>query len=447
MICDDRPEFPATAVMELDVSGPIDVVRLKQAWEETMPRHPLLAAQVEQRRFRLPQWRIGSKPPRFDVASLGTPLDGVSQEPFDLEHEAGTRVFVRASDHQATLTLQVHHACSDAVGKLAVFADWLSRYAALGGDARFDQLPDPHLERLPQRGMPRYPTRQKPTKRSWGPALKQWAKFFNCRPATLAGKPPGPEERDVPSPAFCTEEFAAAEFSQVRAAAKQSGLTLNDFLLTAMFRTLGEWSRREGESGDPLFRLMVPFNMRLAEELNDSASNRIGYRFLAQRRSETDNWRESSRSVREPMEFTRTQRMSDFTRFLNLLGSCSPLAVLLRRKARREDTVFATAVLSNFGDAARMYPGRFPVEDGRWRIGELSVDAIRACPPKRPNTNLCVVAHGYGNSLHLVARCDGRGLAAESIRDFMSLYRQTILRLTEEIVAGAPQRSLAAAMD
>ncbi|MBX3439464.1 MAG: hypothetical protein KF861_18390, partial [Planctomycetaceae bacterium] len=136
MLADDRPSHPMAAFMEIDVRGRVQTELLLKAFDLAVDRHPLLRACTQPDRWGRPLWQLTS-PRSPDVAGWGVPLtcsdaEGGGEQ-FDMRAGTGMRTWIRQAVDRTHITIQVHHACSDAVGKLTFLSDWLSLYTQLEG--------------------------------------------------------------------------------------------------------------------------------------------------------------------------------------------------------------------------------------------------------------------------------------------------------------------------
>lgn len=435
MLADDRPAYPATAVMELDLAGAIDPERLQAALPLALERHPLLNAVLEGGRIRRPRWQPARQPPNLDVDQLDVPLHCVAGDYLPLNRQSGTRLWLRASGDRGRLTLQVHHACSDAIGKLTFLTDWLMIAAAQDLHAGARALPPPQFQWLlqRQRRILRLPSRQLPPSASQGGSWQRISQFLrrSCEPLTTVSSA---TDWPPPWPGFQSAELSAGELHRLRDAARALSITFNDWLLAGLFVSLADWTSKDG-ADDPerLLRVLVPYNTRSTAELRAPAANGIGFRILSQTRRATRDWHALCQDLSAEMERVRCERSSDFMRMILWLSRLRLLSPIVRRWSGCS----ATAVLSNLGDLSRLFGSDIPTIDGEWTFGDVRVTGLRAAPPSREGTHLCLVVFSYGGRLHFTTRCDGRGLTSGESQRMLDGYISRLKHLASPLREGA----------
>ncbi len=125
---DDRPDYPTTFPVELRFSGLLDRERFLTALRDTIARHPLLRAHVDDR-AGWPQWiDAGEHPANVDWADASTPIAPAGGEYLDLKSSTGLRTWVRADARGTRVLFQFHHACCDGLASLQFVYDLLAAY-------------------------------------------------------------------------------------------------------------------------------------------------------------------------------------------------------------------------------------------------------------------------------------------------------------------------------
>ena len=136
MLSEDRDTHPMTFFMRFRFDGAFHEERFKQAYLAAIKAQPLLTSRVEGlasgRRSGL-NWIV--EPPDESTltfsASNTVPKDWT--ERVDLYHSTGLRMYVTRTDAETSLLVQVHHACSDAIGVIGFLESLLKYYGS--GDA------------------------------------------------------------------------------------------------------------------------------------------------------------------------------------------------------------------------------------------------------------------------------------------------------------------------
>lgn len=440
MIADDRASHPMAPFMELEIRGEIDLSCLASAFALAIDRHPLLRARIRYNAWGLPCWV--SAPPRLpDIAEWAVPLTCPGGERLDLTSGTGMRVWVRHAAERARITIQVHHACSDALGKLTFLADWLTLYARLAGHDRAVSLPAPNWDALRRRDHPAAAPAE--VRRIVRPAglLHDLKQFFYRPTVRLPGEPYDATRERLPLPGLYGVSVGEHVVQRIRHDASRYGVTLNDWLMAALYVAMARWTETHGpQPARKAFRVTFPYSTRMNETLYSPASNQIAYEILSYPATAAVDFAELVQNIARCTAPVRALRTSSFRKLLRASTVYSQLFPLITRYWGKS---FATIIFSNLGDVSRLFDPLVEARGGRWIFGNLVVERIRCAPPTRPQSHLAMVTMRYGGRLHFMTRCEGRVLASKSIRGFLDLYQQTVLELAgiekEDAVSAAQQ--------
>jgi len=426
MLGDDRESHPMAAFMEIDVRGDVEPDVLLRAFPLALDRHPLLRACVRYSWLGLPDWELTS-PRQPDVADWGTPLTCPDGERLDLRRGTGMRTWIRSAPGRTRITIQVHHACSDALGKLTFLADWLKIATQLAANDSTSPLPEPNWDAFRRRSQTAPVSRE--VRQSANPpgVLHDLVRFLHRPAVRLSGVPFEQSGEEAPLPGLYGVSVSDDVFQQIRHEAHKLCVSVNDWLLTALHVTLAEWTATHGpEPLRKVFRVTVPYNMRTDEDIDCPASNQIGYEIVSNPIDAGKDFAGLSRKIARYTGPVRKLRTSSFTKLLRLTRVCSQLVPFIAQNWAKS---FATVIFSNVGDVSRLFDPLVTKRDGYWTFGDLTVERIICAPPTRPQTNLAMVVMRYGGRLHFTTRCEGRVLAPSSIRGFLDQYRATVLGL------------------
>ena len=424
MFTDEWPSHPMVSYLEVELTGPLELEALSESLQDAYARHPLLAAVIERRRGRGICW-VAADPPTLRLLERGPEdLPSVESEYLDLSAEPGSRVYLHWGPERSTLYFFVHHACADALGMFTFLADWLNAYGRLlGRDTNLPDLPPVNWNLLHDRESLRGVRSPLPLRER----LAKFAKILRTsKPRPLALGEEIATERML-SPGHCEYRFTVDEFRQLKTFTQREGITLNDLLTAAMLQALAVWQRQHGDAqADDLLRLIVPVSRRTLQDRELSAVNKIGYKFISRTLRQVDQG--VLRDVHKELEFVRQNRLG----IINLLKAVTWMQRLrLTRVMLPKSRCFATAVFSNLGDVGRLLSDRLPLQDGRWTVAGLTVQRVQCAPPRRPLTHTTVVVIGYGNTVTLCSRGDGRGLGPAQTQSFLNLLGQEVRRLAE----------------
>ncbi len=396
MIIDDRPEHPMTFYTETRFEGEIDPQALQQAAMATARRSPLLSSRIAETNGE-PCWVAWDEFHVFvdEVSSeaIHTPPRGVS---FDLEKEIGWRVWFSRQAGHSVLRMQFHHAACDGKGAAQVFIDLMTGYSQLTaseenqvdwGKLRPDGLVDRGV--FPPVKSTRTVSRWQAIKGAWDFHMRKPKPLASVRSRSIS-----PEQREPLQ--WEQLEFTTTETEQFRQSAREQNCTLNDIATALLFRTLSDWQTSHGKSRpNQRVRILIPTDLRSRADGRLPAANRMGFAFLTRSVSQCQNFDSLVEGVQAETEFIKDTQAGRI--FLNdmafLTGRPKLLSLILRRTG-----CMATAVLTNLDDPIRRFRRRFPDDNGRIAVGNLSITEIYGLPPIRSGTRA-----GFG-----ICHCNGK---------------------------------------
>lgn len=417
---DDGPEYPTTFPVELRFSGPLNRERFERALRETVARHPLLLAQIQDGADG-PCWIAAADDvPPLDWNDYDVPMQSPQGDAVDLRTRSGFRTWVRASSSQARVVFQVHHACCDGLAALECVKEILTRYRRMAGEAEADRplrTIDPRL--LTKRDVlasdqPPAPSFWSGIRDAWY-TLKVWSSILWLSPEVL--QPPRGRTTDEPKRellAFQIAELAADETAALHKLAAARGVTTNDLLLRDLLLVLRRWNDRQAGPRKGRLRVTVPVNVRTRADHAMPAANRIGYGFVTARLDERDEPATVLEKVRE-----ETRRIKDWYLGLYFLGGLAfarQFPKMFARAMHRERS-FATAVLSNVG---RFSPDKSLAPTEKWRCGELTLEWIGGAPPLRRLTRAAVIVIEYAGRASLCLRTDPHSFDDLATRELLT---------------------------
>jgi len=434
MFLDSSTTYPTAIICRLRFGGRLDVAKFRQALELALRRHPLFACRVE-KIGRRRCWVPDAAPLAF-VATRRENVPGAdgtdffeSVRPFRLDREPGLRTTVIWDDVSADVVFRCHHAVSDGTGLKSFFADALVEYAILLG-----VLP-PNVERRPlcfdalrRRG--RFGLTLKSYCLNYLYTTASTLRFLFGRPRDFAPLADAPEiapfDADVDEirrrPDLLTTALSVDATRRCFATAKRLGVTVNDLALSAFVWSLDEIRRARGESLGGRTRIATPINLRNQDHFASPACNVVTMTFVDFPRSARRNPRRLLRATRRKMNVVKKRDQKYFLDLVLKTGSFlgrlvgDDLSLFLRSKRCR-----ATATFSNIGRTFTDVPLE-RTEDGRVRIGDLTLDAIENAPPIRRRSSISVAALTYGERLTFGFRFDPRCFTDAEARAFLDRF-------------------------
>jgi hypothetical protein len=235
-----------------------------------------------------------------------------------------------------------------------------------------------------------------------------------------------PAQAMAPFPGLETSALSGDEFAQLRQAAKDAGVTLNDLLMCHFLGAILDWNGADGKTKPRgWLRINVPTDLRRPEDQRMPAANVMSFTFLDRRVQDCQDPRALLASIRIETEDIKQGRLGLY--FIAQLAILAGLPGGMRFVVGRQ-SCFATAVLSNLGDIGRLFPASFPRQGGKLVVGNLVLESLTGTPPLRPLTRVGVGLITYAGQLTLCVLCDRKSFSTEQSRRFLEIYLARIRR-------------------
>ena len=430
----NRPAYPWSWFARLRFSGRLDRTAFKAAVATVLARHPLLTAKVGVVGQRQLRWFLVEDPEpmiRWETGPVGGPLPPAAHQ--DLRREIGIRFHIRADVAASELTIQFHHACCDGIGGCMFVEDLLLAYALACGD------------RLSQVKLRRIDPRKLYGRGRFGLTIWTLLKmtphqlvgiFRAVRGLSHAPVPLVPHvacvNDDVPPKGYpATLHYVFDEESSIlcRRTAKHLGVTLNDLLVRDLFLALAEWrSRQDVESDAPWLRMLVPTNLRTADDHVLPAANATSGVFLDRRGPDFADVGQLLRSVHKELTLAKRWRLGLTFVFLANIGQWLQGG---NGEKYRSDGHNTSSTLTNLGEPF----ARLPVSDcdGRVVAGNVTLEDIDFAAPVYPYGCVTVGVISYARRLGLTLHYDPRPLSEGQAADLLDTYVRRIRTSMDEL--------------
>ena len=429
---DDRPAYPMAFVIELSFTGLLDEGALRDALKDALQRHPLLVCKIGPGKAKRDCWLApDGESPMLDVGSLGSPLDCPEGEWIDITKHVGLRMWLRSGSDEAgrarsVLTCQFHHVCCDGIGAYRFLGDLLAYYGARI-DGRLETLEIPPIDLGRLRGRAdrcRLGTRGGDAEHIRRESIKYGYDIVRNSGTPLRFPSPASENLPGPFPGVVSHHFSQEEARQLRDAAKELGLMLNDLLLLELFTTCQQWNESlGGGKASERYRVMMPVDLRNQEDFETPAANVVGYTFLSRKASELADREKLAFSIREETAGIKHNRSGE--RFVEMVAAGAAVRGLLPLVTRLPRTL-CTFVMSNVGDPSRRFLGKFERQSGRIVAGNAVLEHITGYPPMRPRSRAAFSIVQYRRELSVGLRCDPHRFAVADTRRMLNIYIQRL---------------------
>lgn len=437
MLMDDSPNYPMTCGIRFFMSGAMDKAALTASFQDESLEHPLFGASTDG-----VLWNVGRAVMcRVDFFDQEEDLRLV-RATFDLcDPVQSTRlhilVFCCPKD-QFVIEMRFHHATCDGLAIFEFFERSLLRYRSrVTGEAHGltslatslslrDDPPPAGLANAWQR-------------------MKRHIRFFSRIPAAI--KQPGltiPVKAAVPGQSAARVMIPAGELQVLRKVAKKYEVSLNDWLLGALFRTLLR------TSGRGLLSLLFPVRVAVATSLREphhigmSACNVVSMVFLDRSFGALKSVKRLVHTIAAEMNTIKKWRLgSSMVEVFRHTMSVPGLSRLLLGTQRRS----ATAVLTNLGVPFR--DSSLRDDSGRVAAAGLVLQSLETWPPVRRGTALAISVNTYGGVLSVTGRFDPNVLSGSYARKLLTMFTDEALAMcgqSEREEAGTLNKRLMASV-
>jgi len=432
MLCDDRPDYPMTGFFRLRFSGKLNFQAMDSAIQTATARHPLLRSRVYLDAKHGYSWATDE--------TICIPLERWSAEThnefpdaahIDLTRTMGTRIWLVDHESRSDLVVQVHHACSDAIGKCQFIDDLLILYARnvgeLGTDVELRPLDNQRLPLRNQFGLTwRKLLRLLPRQIL---ALQFIVEHFVRRAAPLrllSGDQTLQQAPAFPSP--CTFYFERPATACILSEAKRRKVTVNDLLTRDLFLAIHDWRTQNGvQSEDEWLRFFMPINERTPEDETLSAANIMSAVFLERNRRHLTNADSLLQSIKTDMQ--RHKRGHHGLLFIAALALMKRLP-FLRNHVLHGGKCMSSCVFSNLGVILNRTP--LPRKNGKLAIGEIVLEKVDFIAPLRPLTAAAFCIYTYAGGLTLNLHFDPRSISKLQANELLEMFVRRIHESLED---------------
>jgi len=399
-------------LVEARVAGSVDLLRLREAIDGAVARHPAAGYRVAPSPTfgRVLRWE---RPERFDVdpVVVATGVEATLSHPIDLAASPAFRVIVVPTPGGETrLALCAHHAVFDGEGTVNFLREVVAAY--IGTEPTWP--PANSSRRAADHSGNRVTPGRLATIRQvlWPPRATRLAPASHLAPVVQHSARGG----------FGVTFARAGSTTVPVAGVGPSVSTVNDLLLAALHLAVAERNESLGRTVE-LVSVTVPVSGRSSPEQRCSISNHTGQTTVWSAAGDRADPDVLLANIRAQMADAKRGGAADIT--TESMGVTRWLPVRVRRhlpllvSALTADRGLATSRLSNLG--------RIP-SDGLTDPA-LDVRSLWFAPPCRPPQTLVIGACGYLGGLNLTARWCRPAWDERSAEEFLHGVRRQVARL------------------
>lgn len=416
MLADDRQGMPMTFSLRLVFAGALERTRFAAAARAAVARHPLLHARVRGDiggRTAALRWVVEPESPvAIDWDDDRVPLPTWTKARLNLHEAPGLKIFVRQGAHQTIVTVQAHHAVTDALGA----ARWVEDLLALYNDQPALLIPL-EVERLAARGM--FHLSAADCRARLMRDIQRIVLFFRKFPQPILGSASGAARGGAELARAVPLTLSGSDLESLKASGRARSATVNDVLLRDLFVTLDRWNREHG--GRAPIRLAMPISMRRLGDERMPVANVVSMCFLDRAPKELDDPEALLDGIAAETRFIKSHFMGHALIVVaRVLGRVKGgLKALMT--PRRPWHCSSTAVLSNLG--APFAQSRLPRDaQGRILVRGVPLTRCELLPPVRPNTPLALGVLAYAGEVNLSFHYDPGVLTAAEADQIKGLF-------------------------
>jgi hypothetical protein len=423
LLLSDRPSYPNLIFARTVFSGQLDRRAFDIALKTAVGRHPFFRAIVRQDTAGCWEW-VGV--PQVQPVVVWAAVPAAETLPpvtwLNLRREVGFRahVVIDAAANRSTILFQIHHSVCDAAGAYTFIGDFLVAYAlemgAAADLAKFSKLDEGMLS-----GRGRFEqTFAKFLKRRLMGDLRQVCSFLMHQPCPLIPHVARPSYSTLPIsyPSLLAHHFDREETIRLREAAKASGVTLNDLLISDLFLALQSWRRERGLNiGNEWLRIMIPMNLRKPKHRFLPACNVLSWIFVDRRGSAADQPDRLLGSVHDEMQMIKDNDLG--LTAISFLQVRRYLPGGLVAATRGEKCNFST-MLSNIG---RAFPRiSLPSQDDHLVAGNLFLEQFEGYTPIAPYVSASFAVGLYARQLYVTMHFDPAVIDAMAAKKLLNAF-------------------------
>jgi hypothetical protein len=406
LLHDGTAASPMEFFLLLSFTGTIPLQGLEKVAETLLERHPFLASRGVTRGGGRPAFRgpdsetgpAGNRSAHIVTAESGDREQFPAPPPLDPAAGPLVRLTLRTDADRCQILAQFHHVATDGLGAVQFLDELLELLDAelVDRPPRLRSLDAGRLAHRGRYGMSAWRLIRELPRQAVG--LAGVRQFLRNRPLSSADIDP-PQASLPPRDhlAFHSIRFSTGETSQLREAARQMNVSLNELITAMLFATLAaDHPVAERADSRDVFRICVPVNLRTAADRRTPAANVCSMVFLDRQPEVIAVPHHLLRSIHDEMAIIRSNGLG--LTFIGTLLAGRWLPGGIAAAVRRQPTA-ASLLFTNLG---RVLRGPGPRRERR--VGRATLEAVEVLAPLRAGTPLAVAAVEYADSLTLTIR-------------------------------------------
>ena len=211
------------------------------------------------------------------------------------------------------------------------------------------------------------------------------------------------------------------EYKQLRDAAVQLGVTVNDVLVSQIFQTFFEWNKiQKGGSCSREVRILMPVDLRSRGDEEMPSANMASYNFITRKPKQLSEAKSFVQDIRDETAAIKTKGMG--SAFISAITNAMVRPWIFDLALNKSRGCLASVVLTNVGDPTRRYISALPRKKGAIHTGGLVMKDCTGCPPIRSKTNVSIAITTYLRQLTVGIRCDPHYFDEATSKEILAMY-------------------------
>lgn len=408
----DHDDNPSSFFIKFEFDENLDIDRVRSSLDQVCQRHTLAGCKIERGSSGQHFWTHCATPISIQWHERNFDEVGYPTSWLDVREQRPLRVlcFPR-KDAGTTMVLHVHHVAFDGLGVLQLFENWLQLYRGAKSNSVYDD------RALSRRCRPRVsfwetlrllPGQWKSVRATFQVMGRKVIPLLSCE---IDAK-----QRQARKPSVTTRTLSPAESKSVRSFARTNNVSTNSYLASRLYVAIDQWQQgKELVPDGSHFRLVMPFNERVANEKGMSACNHCTVISFDRSREEVRQPESLLSSIDREVHVIKRWRLS--LNFWRALGLFRKLPGGLEKHASA-DRVTATTLFSNLGKLDRVFEFasdmQSPVED------------IEVVPTLHRGMPIALVVYEFRGKIRISMQYDRRVLGEAEANEFADRYVEAI---------------------
>jgi NRPS condensation-like uncharacterized protein len=416
----------------LTIRGKIDPVKLNKAVLSAQSAHPVMRTILHCKNFRLfreIQDDFGEGV--LSVQDLGElqdtdyerHLSAWINQPMNIREEFPLRVLLlRKNEVESSLVFTFHHSAADGLRTLLFIRKVIESYDnEVSGDPQAPK--DIHILRRGNELLESAHSQRSTVEHYYMRMISSLFHRFSIAllsPPTRISHDKRGQWQEI---RFCFETINPPELQQIESKSKSVGVTVNDILLAACFRTMEKWNRLHGKVSRKI-SIMVPVNIA-PETFRQIVSNQVSFVSLSTKPKDRADLAKLLSRVSRDIAYMRKNGIAFSMIYFFYFCSRFPLPIMkaIAKFFMITRIYVDTILLTNLGV---IWPKKSDAEGGETKIGDAEIITVNCVVPVVTPMGMGIYVGTYNKKLNVCLAYRTSSFSKEKAQRFLDLYVEEI---------------------